>query len=1332
MKRFVCFLLALIMVLGMIPNTMITANAASNLKTSTKAVEVLLEKQGFQEKEYQVGDTWYIGYGSVIKKGDYPNGITKEKAVELVRNSLSTYDDAINAFTKKNNLDLMQYQHDALALFCYRTKNTGWMNGGNALYEAVRTGKTGTDFINTIAHTGNYDLGDFEGMAVVMNYRLSEANMYLNNTYAYYAPSNYGYVLLDEDGTEQGAESFVAFAGSYTLPLATKSGYEFLGWYKFDDKVDSKISGEPLTKVTSSNKGDLIVAKFCKDSNPVFADYKINTSSLPSRYIFDRFHGKETFNFDPWNVNDAIYKAVMEEWAMRDPDGSRYKLKSNSTFTVDKEVVVDGVKWLHGTAKTTYDDEKVTGWVYLGELVEEDEAEAKPIATATINATNGTDIYPGANSNDVEPIGHINKGVTVYIYEIKMQSTETGNKSWGKVNVNGVIGWINLVYADVDETTGDTDSVKGMTGKIANTENVNIRKGAGTNYAQITTLARGTKVTVLETVMNGEAQWGKIRWSKLSDGYTEGWVYMYYVELDDAAHSKPGDTEDEETILYTGIVTSNIDLNVRKKASVLSDKVGSLPNGTKINIYEVKTKNGVKWGRIGENRWVCLQYVNLTEVEHVEETPTVTVTSTQGTVSVATLDVMKNYNSNAEKVGTLKKGDVVTILEKNTEVTTTGSRIWGRISTKDVAGWINLAYVDLKTVTSVSGGSSSSSSGAVNSNGAAAVISNCVSVNIREGAGVANAQITKLNNGTAVKVYEQVTKDNAPWAKITWNNGANSGWVCMNYVTMSSGTVGSVTEGGLINGTNSNTISATGSVNSNIDLNVRSVAGLNGIKLGTLKNGTKVTIYEQVSADGMIWGRIPYGNGSGWVCMSYISIESATSTGKGVMGTIARCFAAVNVRSAPGTNNALINKINVGTRVEVFETKTYSNQLWGRVAQGWICMDYVLLDSELPEGTILDATVPTTEATTAPTTDVKKEGEVSFKIEATITPSANQSVNVYNDATSKSDRVGTIASALNVDIRALKNNGAELWGRIDQYGTAGWILMSDSTVNYWFDGYVNEFDAPVYVDASTNSTVKGSLPINEPMHFTKVTTDGTNVYGWVEKDIYGWIPMSKISSTQVDVLKEFQSGETVGTNGQIILEGKTFAAVNAYDVIGGSKILFKMKSGVNVKVTHVRFEGGKVWGCVEDSSFGTYGQAWFDLGSVNYTLLADTEVNEIRVRSSMNNSTTEDNSPNNIVGKVSGTVKICQLAFDSYGNLWARITGNTADAQLNGMYVMVRTAAQGVDGYEVKNYGKIFIGNHDEITWNHDFWGRPTWPSVNEGEVLPEGDIDSAETPDMT
>ena len=41
MKRFVCFLLTLVLIVSLVPATVLTANAASVLNTSDKAIEIL-------------------------------------------------------------------------------------------------------------------------------------------------------------------------------------------------------------------------------------------------------------------------------------------------------------------------------------------------------------------------------------------------------------------------------------------------------------------------------------------------------------------------------------------------------------------------------------------------------------------------------------------------------------------------------------------------------------------------------------------------------------------------------------------------------------------------------------------------------------------------------------------------------------------------------------------------------------------------------------------------------------------------------------------------------------------------------------------------------------------------------------------------------------------------------------------------------------------------------------------------------------------------------------------------------------------------------------------
>ena len=1305
MKRFVCFLLAMIMIMGMVPATAVTASAASNRTTSDSAVEILKEFEGYAQKSYQDGNgNWFIGYGTEIDSGSlYPNGISKDDAHTLLKNYLKKVDDALNTFTRKNNLDLEQYEHDALALLCYSI-GYGWLETGTGpLRTAVLEGKGGNELINAFAqNAGTPDSDYFEGL---MNRRLAEANMYLNNSYAFYAPDNFTYVILDMDGDRvaDSTDKVIGYnsdIGRTLAETANKTGESFLGWYYEGRRHNPDALGYPVDYLDEETAGEMLIAKF-STSGSAAARYYIHTTYLDSRRVYEKTY------------TAAEYKANIAEERIG-------TLAEDSYFAVREEAIIDGLKWLRGYGEDRYGDD-IEGWVVYGRLADADEDYQTPLATAKANQA--LKIYEGA-STDSKEIGKLNAGTVVNLYSIKAEETETGNRSWGKIvnvkdaNGNTVSGWINLVYTTVTEVTDDSD-VTYEYGVIVNTNNVNVRsKPEVVNNPSnvITTLRNGTEVYVLDTYMNGANQWALVEWDVLKDGYTQGWVLMYYVEVDGYEHTSPDgsydeDEEDAEPVLYTGVVNSpNMNLNVREFPSASTKKAYSLKHGTEINIYETATTNGVEWGRIGEGQWVCLQYVILSEVDNSDDDVVLDegITTLQGTVTTATLNVLKNYNSNAEVVGTLEKGETITILERNTEITTTGSRIWGRIATEEFEGWVNLAYVDLKYVTTVTPGTDDSDDEVVNPT--PAIISDCISANVRADAGVHSAQITKLNNGTAVTVYEQITYSNAPWARIKWNNGASEGWVCMYYVTLNAGTGSANTDSnGILNGTSSNAISATGFVN-NAYLNVRAGAGLGFAQVGTLNQGARVTLFEQAVSDGLIWGRISYNNTPGWVCMSYITLENVSSTGKGVMGTVARCFAKANVRSAPGTNNALVSTVNVGSRVEVFEIKTHAAQQWGRIPQGWICMEYVLLDSELPEGTILDATTaPTTEATTAPTVDetVNKVGEVAFKIEAGVLTK----INVYNDANAKSVRVGTISDGLGVDIVALKNNGAELWGRVDQYGTAGWICLSDGTATYAFKGYVNAEDAPVYVEANTSSAVKGTLPINKEMTFTKVTTDGDNVYGWVEENIYGWLPMSKISSNPIDVIPVLKSGESVGSGkfNPIILHGTTFAEMNAYDVIGGSKVLFKMKSGVNVNVTHIRFENGKIWARVEQpkkpgfpanwsaaldyaldsGEYSEYGEAWFDLSKVNYTLAGKVD-GTVRVRSSMDDSTTESSTPNNIVSKVSGTISICQLGFDSYGNLWARITNN-GNSQLNGMFVMVRSAAQGVDGYTVKNYGELYI-----------------------------------------
>ena len=125
-RRVVCFLLAAFLLLGLIPATAVTANAASNLTTSEKAIELLKKFEGFSMYAKWDYAQWSIGYGSRCEEGEYPNGITKDEADTLLRKELVGIEAALNSFADTHKLTFKQNQFDALILFSYNN-GTGWM-----------------------------------------------------------------------------------------------------------------------------------------------------------------------------------------------------------------------------------------------------------------------------------------------------------------------------------------------------------------------------------------------------------------------------------------------------------------------------------------------------------------------------------------------------------------------------------------------------------------------------------------------------------------------------------------------------------------------------------------------------------------------------------------------------------------------------------------------------------------------------------------------------------------------------------------------------------------------------------------------------------------------------------------------------------------------------------------------------------------------------------------------------------------------------------------------------------------------------------------------------
>ena len=103
-KRFFSFLLALVMVFGLVPATALTASAAT-MTTSEAGIALIKSFEGFHEQAYRDNGQWSIGYGTASTEGAT---ITKEEADTAMRAHVATLETAINTFAGANSLTLTQ------------------------------------------------------------------------------------------------------------------------------------------------------------------------------------------------------------------------------------------------------------------------------------------------------------------------------------------------------------------------------------------------------------------------------------------------------------------------------------------------------------------------------------------------------------------------------------------------------------------------------------------------------------------------------------------------------------------------------------------------------------------------------------------------------------------------------------------------------------------------------------------------------------------------------------------------------------------------------------------------------------------------------------------------------------------------------------------------------------------------------------------------------------------------------------------------------------------------------------------------------------------------
>ena len=268
------------------------------------------------------------------------------------------------------------------------------------------------------------------------------------------------------------------------------------------------------------------------------------------------------------------------------------------------------------------------------------------------------------------------------------------------------------------------------------------------------------------------------------------------------------------------------------------------------------------------------------------------------------------------------------------QTTWVGSSQWGRMAN----GWICMDYVSLSSdsQSGSDGSSDTQTSGTVSGS----------NVNVRSGPGTGYAIVGRKNAGQTVTVYARKTSGGLNWGRI-----GDDQWICLAYVRLE-GSGNTAPQPGSessasTNGDGSTAVQATGRVTSSTGLNVRSGPGTGYARIKTLSPGTAVSIYEYQETNGVRWGRI---GTSQWVCMTYVQLseqsdgdgtaDASSGTGRVISSTV------LNIRSGPGTNYSRVGQLQPGAKVEITEQTRTGGVLWGRMSQGWVCMQYVDMDSK--------------------------------------------------------------------------------------------------------------------------------------------------------------------------------------------------------------------------------------------------------------------------------------------------------------------------------------------------------------------------------------------------
>lgn len=698
----------------------------------------------------------------------------------------------------------------------------------------------------------------------------------------------------------------------------------------------------------------------------------------------------------------------------------------------------------------------------------------------------------------------IESGKTVTIVE---DYIDKNGARWCRISGSG---WVKMGAYSGDANGVEIDVIVTVTNDY-----VRSRKNATIHSTQNGTYYKGDKLRIINTASADGFLWGQVA----NDDYEAiGWVALMYTDW----NSVKDNNTSNGAVLGTAVINCEGYLNVRKNADADSTIVGALADGDTVDIYEVKVVNGHQWGRT-TGGWILLTYAKVT---YTSSLPTTLMGDVLSYTFTGTMN--KDGKANVEpsydcdRVGSLlKKGTRVafSLLKMN------GTELWGYNGT----GWLSINEVDLDPATFI-------------------VVADAVTVRANPGSS-ANS-VEKVVKGVELTIKEFTVRDATIWGK-TEKYG---GWVNLasKYVQRTNAPI-------IEQEDNNNVTGLIATVVNTDSVRVRQSDSTSSAQIGSLTGGTIVAVWEinededwyKVDSNGN--GVYDY-DGDGWVYSQYLDIQkgsiggsdSTGSTGTGSvetgLGIIANTYSGVNVRTGAGTGNAQVGKILTGTTVEILEVKQAGAAKWGRVTQGWICMDYVTMIKNYPiagatpdtntesnAGVNAGGSTTTTEgSTTVSSTPAVYEGVTTMEIE------------VLKTADTDAEAVRTLSSGSRITIQELRKVTTKITASVGTVVDGNTVTETESITyetTYWArvnDGWIvdpennlqlNSLDEIIYTATSDsvgvyytpNGSKHETLDKGAQFAVTKLEVHDDKVWGYVE-DLGGgtWVRLDQVAEGAID------------------------------------------------------------------------------------------------------------------------------------------------------------------------------------------------------------------------